>query len=79
MISHFPVVFRISNELNVMQAFTSALFSAVHCTQGPPGTGKSYVGVCIVLAVDVMRHVVEKVCHSFLISPIVWYKLFLAV
>ena len=23
-----------------LEAFTAALFSAVHCTQGPPGTGK---------------------------------------
>ena len=26
-----------------LEAFSSALFSAVHCTQGPPGTGKVWL------------------------------------
>ena len=38
-----------------LEAFTAALSSSAHCTQGPPGTGKSYIGVCLVLALDVIR------------------------
>ena len=38
-----------------LEAFTGALASAAHLSQGPPGTGKSYIGVCLVLALDVIR------------------------
>jgi hypothetical protein len=38
-----------------LHAFINGLNSAVHCTQGPPGTGKSYVGVCLVLALMIIR------------------------
>eukprot|EP00597_Dinobryon_sp_UTEXLB2267_P013697 CAMPEP_0170108520 /NCGR_PEP_ID=MMETSP0020_2-20130122/6618_1 /TAXON_ID=98059 /ORGANISM="Dinobryon sp., Strain UTEXLB2267" /LENGTH=3294 /DNA_ID=CAMNT_0010333253 /DNA_START=40 /DNA_END=9925 /DNA_ORIENTATION=+ len=38
-----------------LEAFCGALSSAMHCTQGPPGTGKSYIGVCLVLALDIIR------------------------
>jgi len=51
-----------------LEAFTSALFSAIHCTQGPPGTGKSYIGVCLVLALDVIRKKAEQMGIS--VGPI---------
>lgn len=38
-----------------LEAFSSALATSIHCTQGPPGTGKSYIGVCLVLALDIIR------------------------
>lgn len=43
-----------------LEAFAAALFSSVHCTQGPPGTGKSYIGVCLVLALDLIRKKAES-------------------
>jgi len=43
-----------------LQAFAAALMGSVHCTQGPPGTGKSYVGVCLVLALTVIRKHANK-------------------
>jgi hypothetical protein len=42
-----------------LEAFTAALASSAHCVQGPPGTGKSYIGVCLVLALDVIRTMAE--------------------
>jgi hypothetical protein len=47
-----------------LDAFTGALFSAVHCTQGPPGTGKSYIGVCLVLALNLIRKKAESRGHA---------------
>ena len=47
-----------------LDAFTGALFSAVHCTQGPPGTGKSYIGVCLVLALNLIRKKAESKGHA---------------
>jgi len=52
-----------------LEAFTSALFSAVHCTQGPPGTGKSYVGVWLVIALDYIRQ--EAMKSGQAVGPIV--------
>ena len=43
-----------------LDAFTAALSSSAHCIQGPPGTGKSYVGVCLVLALDVIRSTAKR-------------------
>ena len=43
-----------------LEAFTAALASSAHCVQGPPGTGKSYIGVCLVLALDVIRTMAES-------------------
>jgi hypothetical protein len=42
-----------------LEGFTAALASSAHCVQGPPGTGKSYIGVCLVLALDVIRTMAE--------------------
>ena len=43
-----------------LEAFSSALATSIHCTQGPPGTGKSYIGVCLVLALDIIRKEAQK-------------------
>lgn len=47
-----------------LDAFAAALASATHCTQGPPGTGKSYIGVCLVLTLDVIRKQAEREGHA---------------
>ena len=51
-----------------LKAFTCALSSAAHCVQGPPGTGKSYIGVCLVLALDIIRKKAEA-CGSSAVGP----------
>jgi hypothetical protein len=38
-----------------LEAFCKGLMTSFHATQGPPGTGKSYVGVCLVLALNIIR------------------------
>jgi hypothetical protein len=43
-----------------LEAFCKGLMSNFHCTQGPPGTGKSYVGVCLVLALNLLRNKLIK-------------------
>ena len=50
-----------------LEAFVSGLFSSVHCTQGPPGTGKSYLGVCLALALDLIR---TKLQETMAVGPI---------
>jgi hypothetical protein len=47
-----------------LEAFSSALACSLHCTQGPPGTGKSYLGVCLALALDLIRTRAEKAGHA---------------
>jgi hypothetical protein len=43
-----------------LEAFCKGLMCNFHCTQGPPGTGKSYVGVCLVLALNLIRNLLYK-------------------
>jgi hypothetical protein len=50
-------------------AFALGLLKTLHCTQGPPGTGKSYVGVCLILALIVVRQVVKR--KNNYVGPIV--------
>ena len=50
-------------------AFALGLLKTLHCTQGPPGTGKSYVGVCLILALIVVREVVKR--KNIYVGPIV--------
>jgi len=52
-----------------LEAFMASLHSAAHCTQGPPGTGKSYVGVCLVLALNEIRKAAMAQGHN--VGPIV--------
>lgn len=47
-----------------LEAFAAALYSSMHCTQGPPGTGKSYLGVCLVLALDLIRTNAQQDGHA---------------
>ncbi|CAM9172515.1 unnamed protein product, partial [Ectocarpus fasciculatus] len=56
-VAHSILRLRVVQTLDHTQgkAFASGLFYAMHCTQGPPGTGKSYVGVCLVLALVLIR------------------------
>jgi hypothetical protein len=42
-----------------LTAFCDALQSEPHCLIGPPGTGESYVGMCLVLALDLIRSKLE--------------------
>ena len=52
-----------------LDAFSSALATSIHCTQGPPGTGKSYIGVCLVLALDIIRKEAQKAGQA--VGPVV--------
>ena len=52
-----------------LEAFASALATSIHCTQGPPGTGKSYIGVCLVLALDIIRSAAQKAGQA--VGPVV--------
>jgi len=54
---------------NQLQAFCYGLSNHFHCTQGPPGTGKSYVGVCLVLALQVIRDTLIQCGYT--IGPII--------
>lgn len=52
-----------------LEAFAAALSKPLHMIQGPPGTGKSYVGVQLVLALNIIREHVEKTGAA--VGPIV--------
>eukprot|EP01034_Spumella_vulgaris_P022513 gene22513-28642_t len=52
-----------------LEAFANSLYASIHCTQGPPGTGKSYVGVCLVLALMLIRDAVRR--NGSPVGPIV--------
>jgi hypothetical protein len=51
-----------------LEAFCKGLVTSFHATQGPPGTGKSYVGVCLVLALNIIRKALIREGRS--IGPI---------
>ena len=60
---------RIALDGTQLKAFAAALEKTLHCTQGPPGTGKSYLGVALILALDLVRTYVLKA--GIAVGPIV--------